>query len=353
MDFKAALASTSGDVETNLRSFFQEQHALASEVDVHIAQSVKLLEEFSLRGGKYIRPFLVRLGAELAGGSFTDCLDIASAVELHHKHILILDDISDRDETRYGGPTLEYRYIELFGNTKNDKHRALSFAMLDAVFLGSLSRELLFTSPVSPEVTKKCLQILGRTMFRDTLAGWQIHGLQANQPLSMAKEDEFVKGLLLVTAKYTFEGPLCIGLTIAGNSDTKLEESLQTYARSVGTAFQIQDDILGLFGKTEETGKPVGNDVREGKKTLLLQYAYKQSSASDQEFLERVCGSQLTSSDLERVQEIVTATGSLKYSQDLAKDFVKKGISAITHLASSPAKQHLLDLAHYIIDRKS
>lgn len=351
MNLKIELEATSKGTTAVLGSFFQEEYEIARGIAPSLARSVQWLEEFSLRGGKYVRPFLVRLGFELAGGELGDYLKAGAAVELHHKHLLILDDIADRDESRYGGPSLERAYHQVFGTTSDGMHRSLSFAMLDGVFLGSLSRELLFSTSFSSEIKKHCLHILNTTMYRDTLAGWQIHGLQAIRPIEETTEDEFIQGLELVTARYTFEGPLQIGLILAKNQSEVLEDTLKTYSKYVGTAFQIQDDILGLFGDPKETGKPVGNDVREGKKTLLLQRAYKKAKHEDKKFLQKIVGSTLSESELYRVQTLVKESGSLGHSQALAEDYVQKGIQALKRLPSSPAKILLTEVAEYIISR--
>ncbi len=352
-DLKHALASSSAQTYAAIQKYLEEKLVEAEAIDPLLAQSVRLLTHFSLRGGKAIRPFVASLAYELAGGKPHEGLSKALAsIELHHKHILILDDIADRDEERYGGPTLEYAYREVMEKLSDRDHKAASFAMLDSVLLGSYSKELLVESAFSSEQLLACIHILDTIMYRDTLAGWQIHGMQCTQPLRTSTQEEFIKGLRLVTASYTFEGPFRIGLILAGNTDSKLEEALRLYADNVGTAFQIQDDILGLFGDTQKTGKPVGNDVREGKKTLLLQVAYERGSSEERDVLDRACGQPISTDMLRKVQEIVNATGSHDYSVQCAQEYCDKGIQALQDIPDSQAKQHLLDLAAYIINRE-
>jgi geranylgeranyl diphosphate synthase type I len=232
------------------------------------------------------------------------------------------------------------------------EHRAMSFAMLDGVFLGSLSKELLLSSGFEDRTIREALHLFHTIMFRDTLAGWQIHGMQCTQPLSQSSQEEFIKGLRLVTASYTFEGPLLMGLTLAKNAKTSLEKAIRAYAIKVGTAFQIQDDILGLYGDPKVTGKPVGNDVREGKKTLLLQEAFQRGSAQEQQILENACGKAISKDTLSMVQNIVKDTGSLEYSRQMAKQLVDEGILELQDLPESEPKQLLIDLARYIISRE-
>ncbi|MEP7167077.1 MAG: polyprenyl synthetase family protein [Candidatus Woesebacteria bacterium] len=353
MDLSTALVSHSHEMDQTIADFLDLQEKEAKKIDRYIDQSMLLLKTFSLRGGKSIRSFLCRIAYDLAKGKKNPGLAKALAsIELHHKHILILDDISDRDESRYGGPTLEYAYREVMSGLPDEKYKAMSFAMLDGVLLGSLAKELLISSGFSAKILIECIHLFDTIMYRDVLAGWQIHGMQCTQTLSKATQEEFIKGLRLVTASYTFEGPLLMGLTLAESKDTKLETALRLYAANVGTAFQMHDDILGLFGDSKKTGKPVGNDVREGKKTLLLQVAFERGSTQEREMLEQACGKAISADTLKAVQKIVQDTGSLEYSKQLEKEYVEKGIQALQDLPKSPQKQMLIELAAYIISRE-
>ncbi|HSW89998.1 MAG TPA: polyprenyl synthetase family protein [Patescibacteria group bacterium] len=351
-DLLTSLTEFSQVVHTTTVSFFEEQEKIAADIDDNLLHSLKELAVFSERGGKAIRAYLVEVGYELAQGKPSeDLVKAATAIDLHHKHILILDDIADRDEERYGGPTVEYSYRKYFADQDDSAHSAQVFAMLDGVWLGALARELLYESGFTSDKLIACTKLLNTLMYRDTLAGWQIHALECKQTLAQSTTEEFVKGLELVTARYTFEGPLKIGLILAGNTNKKVTIALEKYSKYVGTAFQIQDDILGLFGDSAKTGKPVGNDVREGKKTLLVQIAYQRTN--EKEFLESCVGNaKITPEDIAQVQKIVKDTGSLKYSQDLAQKYVSEGIETLSDLPDSESKQHLIDLARYVIKRE-
>lgn len=352
-DLRSALSSCSQDVYRAIDGYLIQKEHEAAAIDPYLAQSVRLLKDFSLRGGKAVRPYVAKLAYSLAHGKRNPDLSLALAsIELHHKHILILDDIADRDESRYGGPTLEYAYRDVMAGMVDRDHKAMSFAMLDSVLLASYSKEMIIGSGFPPKSILQCLQILDTIMYRDTLAGWQIHGMQCSEPLATSTQAAFIKGLRLVTASYTFEGPFMIGLTLAGNTDKTLETALRQYADAVGTAFQIHDDILGLFGESEKTGKPVGNDVREGKKTLLLQVAYERASSEEKAVLDSACGQPISSDMLRTVQAIVNATGSHEYSVKLEREYVDRGIAALDPLPDSPAKAQLIELANYIISRE-
>lgn len=353
MDFKTAFHQQRDAIHAHVEMFFAQERIYTQTVDTHLVHSLDILRDFSLRGGKAISPFLLMLAYKIGGGEDLDSLlPVCGAVELHHKYLLALDDIADRDEKRYGGPTLEYVYRDEVKDKPDSEHRARSLAMLDAAYLNGLSKKLLFQSAFHPKDLISCHQIMMDAMLAETLAGWKIHYYQNVEPLNNVTTKDFIKGLELVTARYKFDGPFRIGLILAGDTNQLHTTALKKYAQCIGTAFQIHDDILGLFGDTEKTGKPVGNDIREGKKTLLVQIAYERAGRDDKEFLNSFIGNnKIVNKDLERVQDIVTSSGSLIYSQELEKQMATEGIRALNALPDSSEKELLRQLARYIVTR--
>lgn len=352
-EFMLAFYENRQEVYAFLGQFFEEQRVQVQAIDLTVVETMNLLAEFVLRGGKAVSPFLTKLAYEIGGGQNpSTILEIEGALELHHKYLLLLDDIVDRDQQRYGGPTLEQAYREKLIGEKNSEHRARSLAMIDGSLLISLSKQLLLQSDYPAEILLECLQIIHQHMSIEALAGWKIHYYQNTQSLAAANPDQFIKGLELVTARYKFMGPFEIGLALASNHNADIHNALARYASCVGTAFQVHDDILGLFGEIDTTGKPVGNDVREGKKTLLLQVAYQRADYSDRSFLESVVGQEISPDELERVREIIHRTGSLEYSKQLSSYYIEQGIAALNILPDSRQKQHLIALAHFIISRE-
>lgn len=345
-------------VTAAITAYLSERQQVAATLTPHLVQSIEVLAEFCLRGGKRVRSILVLLGTELAGGQLSPAsYQVAAAVELFHKHILNLDDMADRDEVRNGGPTLWKRYQDLFADWKDASHHARSFSEIDGTLLGSFAFELVRQTDLTADQKLAVMEVLHTQMYFETVAGWQIHYYQNQEPLATADESEFIKGLDLVTARYTFVGPLRIGLILAGINDPLQVEVITRYGLKVGLAFQITDDILGVFGDPEQTGKAVGNDIREGKKTLLLQRAYRAASAADQDFLAAVCGQPITAVELQRVQEIITQTGSLQSSLELAQQQLEQAIQELRHFAvttptAAAVQQVLIELAHFVGQRK-
>jgi geranylgeranyl diphosphate synthase type I len=340
-----------------MKEFFAAQKIDAKKYSSHSLHSIEVLENFVFRGGKNIRSLLVIIGYRLAGGRGEEIFQTAAGIELMHKHILNLDDMADRDEQRYGGLTIWQEYVNEFRDQKwsTPEHHGRTMSEIDGTLLGSFAFEMVRAAHFPAEINLQVIGLMNHIMYWQTVAGWQIHYYQNHLPLAEANEAEFIKGQELVTAQYTFVAPLLIGLTCAGKSaDPTFVQPLTEFGRAVGTAFQMQDDILGLFGDSAQTGKPVGNDIREGKKTILLQRAYKAANPADKKFLEDVCGRDLQTGELERVQKIVQDTGALQQAQQLAKEAIKSGLKELEKLPNSAAQeelQTLKDLALYVIER--
>lgn len=340
-------------IQQELREFFAEKKLLAKKTSQYALQSVGHLEDFTFYGGKFMRSLLVVAGFRLAGGTDEGVYRVAAAVELFHKYMLNMDDMADRDELRYGAPTLWRRYQTEFEHAGwgDAAHHARTFSEIDGMLLSSFITELVRTANFPAEKLLKTLEIIDNGMYWPTIGGWQIHYAQNQQTLLEASEIEYLKGLEMVTAEYSFVAPLQIGVTLAGGNLEILDE----YGRAVGQAFQIQDDILGMFGKTAETGKPVGNDFRESKKTLLIQRAYHSSkiSAAEKKFLEKVCGQKISASDLERAQSIIEKSGALPAAQNHAKKLIKQAHGALVNLPHLTEIDLLHEIADFVVDRKA
>jgi len=347
-----------------LRAFLNDQKKQTAQVSPHLVESIENITEFCLRGGKNMRGVLTVLGYRLARGEKDSIYRIAAAIEMFHKYILSVDDMADRDEKRNGGSTLWKMYQDKFAQQKwaDAAHHGRTFAEVDCCLMSSFVTELIRTADFPAEKLLAVLQIVDSEMYLQTIAGWQIHYFQNNQKLAEADEAEYLHGLELVTAHYSFVAPLTIGAVLAtpkaggqarAKQDSDLIKSLTEYGQNVGMAFQLQDDILGMFGDTKETGKPVGNDLREGKKTVLLQRAYCAAKEKDRKFLVKVCGQNFSAADLNRVQKIMIDTGALATTQKMAEDYAEDAIKKLTDLNQKQEEVQVLQgLAQFVVARK-
>ena len=212
--------------------------------------------------------------------------------------------------------------------------------------------EIILNSDFPVEVKNNVLEVYNKVLAQ-TCYGQMLDVLASAQPLGSVKEEDVLTVHRLKTSKYTIEGPLHMGAILAGTSKKNMR-ILSSYAIPLGIAFQLQDDILGLFGDTEKTGKPVGADVREGKRTLLMVKAWELGSEKDREILNRFLGkSDLTGKELEMVRDVVVRTGSLDYSKELAKKYAKE-VKPVIEKSSfrKEGKDFLLGIADYLINRE-
>ena len=176
--------------------------------------------------------------------------------------------------------------------------------------------------------------------------------------LTLSKDDNFDIDTIFEmqkykTAKYTIEGPLHLGAILAG-ADEKFLDSLSNYAIPVGIAFQIQDDIIGIFGNEKKIGKPIGSDIKEGKRTLLFSKAIENANDTQKQILNEVIGNEnISSTDIKRVKDIIIKTGSLEFSVNKAEKLIKNAKESLKNLEISEKNEKFLNnLADFVVRRK-
>jgi geranylgeranyl diphosphate synthase type I len=155
------------------------------------------------------------------------------------------------------------------------------------------------------------------------------------------------------TAKYTIEGPLHLGGILAGASDD-LIDCFSDYAVPIGIAFQIQDDILGIFGNESKLGKPVGSDISSGKQTILVLKALEKADKKQRKIMGEILGKKnLAMKEIEKFRNIIRDTGSLEYARKISTDFIYQGKNAIESAKiNREAKDFLTGIADYMISRE-
>jgi len=236
------------------------------------------VRELTLRGGKRLRAALVICGASLFDDGAEEepaVIDAAAALELLHAYFLIHDDIMDDDATRRGGPSLHVALADRLGDPRLGRDLAILAGDLAAALHEGLVSRL-----DTAESRRRLAAAIFSEMHLDV-----VHG----QTLDMLGQSDAEEVALRKTASYTTVGPLTIGAALGGASPDQLVE-LAAIAAPIGVAFQLRDDLLGAFGTSKVTGKPVGTDLRRGKRTFLLAQALKSSSAEERAAIEAVLG---------------------------------------------------------------
>ncbi|MCX6762018.1 MAG: polyprenyl synthetase family protein [Candidatus Moranbacteria bacterium] len=345
-------------LDPHLKEFFLWKIAQAEKVDPLLVKTIKIIEKLVLSGGKRIRPALVYYGYLAAGGNDSEKIIKAStAIELAHAFLLIHDDIIDRDDTRHGIETA-HKYYEKWGKKlglrdSEATHFGNSMAITTGDYAHALADEILYDIDFEPEVILDALRELQKIVAR-TIPGEMLDVLMGAK--GSATEKEITRMHEGKTARYTFEGPLHLGAVLAGQKKNgKLLEAFSAYSLPVGKAFQIRDDILGVFGNEKKLGKSVGADIIEGKQTLLVFRALKNGTKEQIKEINRLLGKKdLTEKEAEAFRRIVRETGSLEYSQGLAGRFVAESLVALEKIEfkNNEAKNFLESIAEYIIKRE-
>ncbi|EKD49321.1 MAG: hypothetical protein ACD_63C00180G0002 [uncultured bacterium] len=342
-------------VNKKLNFFFNKKIKKAAKVDPFAEKVAKKLREFTLRAGKRIRPTMMRYGYIASGGKkLKDIEETCIALEIIHTWLLIHDDIIDDDDMRHGGMAFHKMFSEVKNRhrTKTAKHGdfGISVTIATGDMAAALGYEILaksdFPSDRKVEAIKGLSDVLikvGQGEFLDVL-------LERKENV---KDEDIFKVYFLKTGCYTMSGPLRLGAMLAGASD-KILKGFEHYGYNLGVGFQIQDDILGMFGDEKKLGKPSDSDIKEGKRTLLVTHALKDGTKAQQRKIRSVLGNaKATKKDIDEVRKIFIETGSLEYSKNLAKEFAKKSRSIAGGMEiKKEGKDFLEGIADYIVERE-
>lgn len=342
-------------VDPKLRKYFERKMKQAGKIDPLAREAVKMIADFTLSSGKRIRPALVYYGYLAAGGKNDERIVEASmGIELAHTFLLIHDDIIDRDETRHGISTLHESYKKIgrrIAPKKDAVHFGNSMAMIAGDMAAAMANEIIFNSRFSPEVIVRALDKMQDIIYI-TIPGEMLDVVLEFR--GRATEKEIFRMFEGKTSRYTFEGPLHLGCILAGG-DKDMFSGFTKYSLPLGKAFQLQDDILGVFGDEKKLGKPVGSDVSEGKQTILLIKSRQNGNQRQKNILDKCLGKKdLKKEELEEFRNVIRETGSLEYSQSIARKFVDDSLNSLKKIRfkNEEARVFLEGLARYIIERE-
>ncbi|EKE22033.1 MAG: hypothetical protein ACD_7C00077G0012 [uncultured bacterium] len=355
MDIKEELKKFQDKVNPELKIFFDKNIKDSKENNFITTEALKQVKKITLSGGKRLRPALMYWSYLGVGGqNRKEIIKTSISIELIHMFLLIHDDIIDNDSKRHGVETIHSKYNKIgkiITKGKRDSvHFGNSMGIVVGDIIGALGNQVLFKSKFNAELVIKALDQLQSIIARVAVGEAQDVFIEHKR---MASEKEVLDMYKNKTAKYTIEGPLYLGAILGGASD-KLLSKISEFAVPVGIAFQIQDDILGIFGNEKKIGKPVGSDIREGKQTILVVRALKNASEKQKEVLNRLLGKKdISESEIEEFRKIIRETKSLEYANDLAQSLIQKGKKELANIGfNAQAKQNLLALADYMTQRE-
>jgi len=320
--------------------FNQKQKDLVKKILLHS-------REHNLRSAKRLRASFVYY-AYLLGSSSVDERIWAPAisVELVHTALLMHDDVMDQDDLRRGLPTT-HRFFE-----NSDPHYGESMAINVGDILQAFGYQQLLNSRFPPKFV-----ILATNKLLDgiTLTGYGQSFDVSLQKFSTWDEDDVIKVHQAKTAIYTYENPLHIGAYLAG-LDKSVLDILTQYSLDGGVAFQLQDDVLGVFGDTEKTGKSADSDLLQGKCTLLVLKTLKDGTPPQISALKNIWGKrQAIQIDIDQAKKAIIDSGSLDYSRKISKEYAAKAVATAGKLRNLKLNSQAIDfiegIAEYMVNR--
>ncbi|MGW6426191.1 polyprenyl synthetase family protein [Nocardia sp. NPDC055053] len=337
-------------VEQVLAGFFAGRREIVDPLGPVFADAAEALEQFVIRGGKRTRPGFawtgwLGAGGDPAGSDAAAVLTACSALELVQACALVHDDIIDSSQTRRGFPTVHIDF--------EDRHRAAGwpgdgaeYGRAVAILIGDLALawadDLVHEAGLTPAALARFAPVWAR--MRTEVLGGQLLDINGE-----AGGDESVEAALRInrykTAAYTIERPLHLGAALAGANDD-LVAALRIYGTDVGIAFQLRDDLLGVFGDPAVTGKPSGDDLREGKRTVLIAEALRRADPESAALIRTGLGTDLDDAAVDRLRALLTELGAVDDVERRITELTDTGLRAVAASgATTQAKQLLHDMA--------
>jgi geranylgeranyl diphosphate synthase type I len=318
-----------------------------ASIDPALQPVADAIEAFVIGGGKRLRPAFAYWGYRGAGGRDSDEVVAAvAALELVQASALMHDDVMDASDTRRGEPAVHRRFATLHSRHGWDGDGEL-FGAGAAILLGDLclawSDELLRTSGLAVDALLRARPVFD-LMRTEVIAGQylDVHA-QATADSSLERASTVAR---FKSAKYTVERPLLLGAAIA-DASPELRDVYSAYGLPLGEAFQLRDDILGVFGDPARTGKPAGDDLREGKRTYLVASAFAAADDAVREQLQRSLGNpELDEAGVDELRQIIVRTGALDQTEKRIAELTAVALAAL-RAADLPADaaDMLADLA--------
>lgn len=352
---KTQLKDYQARLEPRIRAFFKPLYAQTKPYHEYSLEALQSLDSFVSRGGKRLRGALAIASYEMFGGKEPEVIERAALyLELIHAYVLIIDDIADESSMRRGGPTV-HTHLKQFHAKKHLKGDSLHFGESQAVNTALLAHHLAIDQLISlPTDPLRKLAAMGavNSSFITTIHG-QINDI-ANEAAQINDKRRILEVETWKTAYYSFYSPLSFGAILAGAAESDLE-ILKRYSLSAGLAFQIIDDIIGMFGNEEVSGKSSMDDLKEGKRTLLVAHALRKGNRRQRSVLQKALGNpDLTHDEHRMVKEIIIETGALEQSRKQARSHIEEARSSLDSDTSHWGKSQrgfLLGLLDFILTR--
>ncbi len=342
-------------INQSLESYFKTLPASldANQLPTVCQRALDLMAEYTLRPGKRVRGALAALAYDHITGQQLSAngQKLAIVMELLQSYILIVDDVTDKSDFRRGEPTVHRRYEQLYKG-KVGEREAEQLAFYTGMILGHLSNLVLLGVA---EPMEHILQAFNHIHANVVTTGFgQLEDLMQEIGRAATRE-EIIRKYALKTSHYTFINPLHAGMAMAGVSDDSAYKQVATFGEAAGIAFQAHDDYLGVFGG-EETGKPVTDDIAEGKLTVLTQYVLTNGTPEDVGKLRSYLGNpSIDVKAIAEVRSIFDRTGATMEARRVAKQYAERAIKSLEAVTAldERLKKLLAELIIYSVNRES
>lgn len=327
----------------------------------HIHKSVY---SYVNQGGKSLRPAVLLFSCGAVGGDEEKFIPAAAAIEVFHTWTIVHDDIIDRDTRRRGGLTVHeefrQRAISEFDYDESEAaHYGISMAMLagdmQQGWAVSILSELPQNNGISPNLVLYLIRDL-EMYVQSKLTEGQVLDIQYSKYPIDSLTEELILDMLWKKTGALYEFASRAGAMLGLNTsdpDHKLVEAVSSFASKCGIAFQLQDDILGMIGNEKTLGKPVGSDIREGKRTTILYHAFKNANDQQKNRLMKTFGNdQADDQEIEQAKSLLRELGGIENTKNLAISYVKDALVHLDKLPPSKYKDLLSLWAEYMIERE-
>jgi geranylgeranyl diphosphate synthase type I len=291
-----------------------------------------------MAGGKRLRPFLTIKACEAVGGDPVDAIPFAAALEIVHNFTLVHDDVMDNDQMRRGAPTVHTKWGVPIAIAAGDLLFAKAFEAMTTYAPDGMSAKRV----------KMCVEIAARATIE--ISEGQVLDVSFPSTANVTEDDYF----LMVGGKTSALFRACAEIgAIAGGGKTRQVKALGKFAWDAGIAFQLMDDCLGATADEKTLGKPVGSDMREGKKTLIIIHALRKANLRQRDRLLAVLGNRDASKqDIVEVLNLLRDLGSIDYAIKKADRYIVSAKKHFKVLPESEAKNDLFALIDYFTERK-
>lgn len=309
------------DVNRVLDDFYSTKLEQARPIHTSYERLWTVMLDNHKSGGKRLRPYTMLLAYEGMGGShYEDVLPVAAALELVHTSLLVHDDIIDRDYIRHGQPNIAGRYREIYKNPNvsdgQNTHYAHSAALLAGDLLLAGAYHMVNTSALEAQQKTQALRLIDNAMF--TVGAGEL--LDTEAAFVLDDTFDYLCIARLKTGRYSFAVPLAMGAMLAQPQHNHTQLCIEI-GEAMGIAFQLADDLLGMFGNSLLTGKSTKNDLLEGKRTYLVETGLRLATPSDRMLIEQTLGNaQATDSEIQKVKDILIDCGAKTATEQMIRE---------------------------------